>query len=94
MRGLLKSVRDGEPFTARNLVRLRALGVVILLGVPLATFLSSICASEAADSAGLAGTGARLSIPGGAFVAGLLAFVLAEVFAAGLRLRDDLEGTV
>ena len=94
LRALLASVRDGDPFTERNVTRLRALGFVILIGVPLATFVSSLCAGELATSAGLKGPGTVLSLPGNAFLGGLALFVLAEVFAAGVRLRDDLEGTV
>jgi hypothetical protein len=70
------------------------LGVMILVGVPLATLVSSWCASELATSAGLPSAGARLAIPGGPFVGGIGVLVLAEVLAAGVRLRDDLEGTV
>jgi hypothetical protein len=32
--------------------------------------------------------------PVGAFVAGLFVFVLAEVFAYGVRLREDVEATI
>lgn len=94
LRGLLVSVRDGVPFTETNVRRLRALGLIILVGVPLATLFSSWCASELAATAHLPSKGLQLSMPGGAFVGGLGVFVLAEVFAAGVRLRDDLEGTV
>jgi hypothetical protein len=34
------------------------------------------------------------SLPGNLLLAGLGAFILAEVFAQGLRMREDLEGTV
>jgi hypothetical protein len=91
---LLQSVRDGDPFTSTNVRRLRALAIVILLGVPLATFVSSWCEGELATSAGLRSAGTQLTMPGEAFVGGVGVFVLAEVFAAGVRLRDDLEGTV
>jgi hypothetical protein len=94
VRGLLVSVRKGDPFTPRNVVRLRALGLTVLVGVPLAMLLSSICASQAAEIAGLPTTGANFSLPGGALLGGLVALVLAEVFAKGLGLRHDLEGTV
>lgn len=93
VRGLLRSVRDGDPFTERNVGRLRALALVVLIGVPLAGFVGSSFGSELAVSAGLEGT-VHLGIPPGAFLGGLGAFVLGEVFAAGVRLRDDLEGTV
>ena len=94
LRGLLRSVRDGDPFTEANVRRLRTLALVVLIGVPLAGFLGSIFAGELATSAGLASRGTQLILPGTAFLGGLATFVLAEVFTAGVRLRDDLEGTV
>jgi hypothetical protein len=94
LRRLLVSVRDGDPFTEGNVRRLRALGLLILAGVPIASLIASWCASELAATAHLPSAGVALSMPGGVVVGGLGAFVLAEVFAAGVRLRDDLEGTV
>jgi hypothetical protein len=94
LRRLLRSVRDGDPFTATNVQRLRILGALILVGVPVVTLFSSWCASELATSTGLTGAGIQISIPGGGFIAGVGVFALAEVFAAGVRLQDDLEGTI
>jgi hypothetical protein len=92
--GLLRSVRDGDPFIPRNVKRLRALGVIVLVGVPVATFARALFESALATSVDLPSRGADVSIPGNAILGGLAIFVLAEVFAAGVRLRDDLEGTV
>ena len=94
LRGLLLSLRDGDPFTQANVKRLRALAVLVLVGIPAAALVGSVFASALANSAGLDGGGTQLSLPGNALIAGLAAFVLAEVFAAGVRLREDLEGTV
>ncbi|MBA3652840.1 MAG: DUF2975 domain-containing protein [Actinobacteria bacterium] len=94
LRGLLVSVREGDPFNEHNVNRLRTLAVVVLAGVPLAAFVSSVFAGELADSAGLKGAGTHVPFPGNAVVGGLALFVLAEVFAAGVRLRADLDGTV
>lgn len=94
LRRLLVSERDGAPFTEANVGRLRALGLVVLGGFPLATLAASWCASELADTARLPSAGIHLSLPGGVFIGGIGVFVLAEVFAAGVHLRDDLEGTV
>lgn len=94
LRGVLRSVRDGDPFTATNVRRLRALALVILIGVPLAMFVGSLLASELATSAGLDSAGARLTMPGNAVLGGLAILVISEVFAEGVRLRDDLEGTI
>lgn len=94
LRELLTSVRDGDPFTQKNVSRLRSLALVLLIGVPLAGYLGSLFAGELAATAGLDSPGLRLSLPGNALLGGLAVFVLAEVFAAGVRLREDLEGTV
>lgn len=94
LRGVLKSVRDGDPFIEANVRRLRALAFVVLIGVPTATFLESVCNSELADSVGLPTGGVEISMPSAALLGGLALLVLAEVFTSGVRLRDDLEGTV
>jgi hypothetical protein len=94
LRGLLRSVRDRDPFTVVNVKRLRTLALVVLIGVPVAGFVSSLFASELASSADLQNAGVQLSVPGTALLGGLALLVLSEVFASGVRLRDDLEGTV
>ena len=94
LRALLRTVRDGDAFSEKNVGRLRALALLVLIGVPLASFVASIFAGELATSAGLVGPGTELALPGTALLGGLSILVLAEVFAAGLRLRTDLEGTV
>ena len=94
VRRLLRSVRDGDPFTGTNVRRLRSLALVVLIGVPLAIFVSSIFAGSLARSAGLPSSGTEITMPGAALLGGLALFVLAEVFRGGLRMRDDLEGTV
>ena len=94
VRSLLRSVRDRDPFTEMNVRRLRVLALVVLIGVPVAIFVSSIFAGALARSAGLHSSGTQITISGPALLGGLALFVLAEVFAAGVRMRDDLEGTV
>jgi hypothetical protein len=94
LRGVLSSVRDRDPFDADNVRRLRRLGFLVLVGVPIATTMASYFQSELADRAGYDGRGLVLSVPGGAFLAGLALLALAEVFATGVRMRVDLEGTV
>ena len=94
VRGLLRSVRAGDPFAEVNVTRLRGLAALLLVAVPVAVFLGSIFGGELASSAGLTHPGTTVSIPGGAFLAGLAVLVLAEIFAVGVRLRSDLEGTV
>jgi hypothetical protein len=94
LRQLLQSVRAGDPFTAANVGRLRTLALIVLAGVPIAIFLSSSIENAMADSLGVPGTSVSITMPFGAFAGGLGALVLAEVFAAGVRLREDVEGTI
>jgi DUF2975 family protein len=94
MRNLLLSVRRGDPFIAENVRRLRTIGFVLILGFPIATFVTSLLESWLADTSDV-GVSGPLSIDiGPALVAGLGVFVLAEVFAHGARLREDVQGTV
>jgi hypothetical protein len=98
LRGFLRSVLDGDPFGARNVQRLRGIGFLLVLGAPLVQLLnhalrmSLFNALPPYPSIDLGSEG--LSIPGNALLAGLGAFILAEVFAYGLRLREDVEATI
>jgi hypothetical protein len=98
VRGLLRSVRAGDAFTPANVRRLRSIGFALVFGVP-AVALMSIGLERALmeTTAGFPALdlgGAGFSFPGTALLAGGGVFVLAEVFAHGVRLRDDVEGTV
>ena len=95
--GLLRSARHGDPFTDANIWRLRQFGWLLLLGWPLVAyltmalkeFLAMTWASPTDQTEGL------FAPPiGGALIFGLAVLVLAEVFAHGLRLREDVDGTI
>jgi hypothetical protein len=95
LRGLLRSARQGDPFTTANVGRLRQFGWLLLLGWPLVHYvtreLKQALASTlpANDTSGLY----ALDILG-VLLFGLAILALAEVFAHGLRLREDVEGTI
>jgi hypothetical protein len=93
--GLLRSARQGDPFTIANVWRLRQFGWLLLLGWPLVAYLT-MALKEALASTLPANETAGLFAPpiGGALLFGLAVLVLAEVFAHGLRLREDVEGTI
>jgi Protein of unknown function (DUF2975) len=95
VRRLLLSVGKGDPFTAANVRRLRSMGFLLLVGLPLANGLSQVLDARLAETspAGRLGTIFNLELGPGPLVA-LGVFVLAEVFAHGARLREDVEGTV
>jgi hypothetical protein len=88
---MVGTVRAGDPFVAANADRLqtiaRALLGLQLLGLAIGTIARAV--STAAHPLHI---DAGVSING--WLAVLLMFLLARVFAEGTRMRDDLEGTV
>lgn len=97
LRQLVRSVRDRDPFTAANTRRLRVLGLVLifwhLIGHYLATGISEwIITTRGPDIPTL--TADVGPFPLGGIFAGLCLLVLAEVFAHGIRLREDVEATI
>ncbi len=98
MRGFLQSVASGDPFGARNVRRLRTLGFLLVVGAPIvevvnyslreALFVSIPPVPE--FNIGIAGP----MLPLAALLGGLATFILAEVFAFGMRLREDAEATI
>jgi hypothetical protein len=98
LRGFLRSVLDGDPFGERNVQRLRGLGLLLAAGAPLVALVNSALRNALFDelpahpSLDLGSAG--FSLPLGAILGGLGAFILAEVFAYGGRLREDVEATI
>jgi hypothetical protein len=98
LRGLARSVRKGDPFDAANVQRLRGIGSLLAFGGLLVEIINSSIRTqlwEALPPGRFGDIGTEgFSLPGNMLLAGLGAFILAEVFAQGLRMREDLEGTV
>jgi hypothetical protein len=98
LQGFARSVVHGAPFGARNVERLRRIGFLLVLGGPVVALLNSALRtslySELPPVRGTDLAVAGFSLPGGAMLGGLGAFILAEVFAYGTRLREDVEATV
>ena len=94
LRALLRSVDAGDAFTVRNVQRLRTLAVVLLIGVPIATFVGSIFEGQLSQTAHLSSPGTTIAVPSAVVLGGLALLVLAQVFADGLRLREDVAGTI
>ena len=93
--GLLRSARHGDPFTGANIRRLRQFGWLLLLGWPLVAYLTMALKELLAMTLPANDTEGLFAPPvGGALIFGLAVLVLAEVFAHGLRLREDVEGTI
>jgi hypothetical protein len=98
LRGIVRSVRLCEPFGEGTVRRLRSIAGVLLVGAPVVEAINEGLRTELFDRLSAAqqtgfGT-AGYTIPGTLLLAGVCALILAEVFAHGLRLREDVEGTV
>ncbi len=97
LHGLAFSVTVGDPFGAANVRRLRRLGYLCILGalaveVVNANLRKVLVETSLNEEFGIGITG--FEFPGNALLVGLAALVLAEVFAHGVRLREDVEATI
>ena len=97
-----RTAAKGDPFRRSNVTRLRWLGAIFLLGFPLATFVERVlrrvvllrrCVDGWTAPAGGIATGFPL-LSGPAIMAAVCLFALAEVFAYGARLREDVDATI
>jgi hypothetical protein len=88
---IVETVREGEPFVAANASRLQAIAWA-LFALQLASLVIGAIAKAVSTPAHPVHLDAGFSING--WLAVLLTFLLARVFAEGTRMRDDLEGTV
>ena len=88
---MVRTVRVGDPFVATNAMRLQTIAWVLLglqvigLAIGIIGKLVSSPAHEVHLDAGFSPSG---------WLAVMLSFVLARVFAEGTLMRDDLDGTV
>jgi hypothetical protein len=88
---MVETVRTGDPFVAANAQRLHAIAWALLSLQMLSITISAI--NEAISTpAHPVHLSAGFSISG--WLAVLLTFLLARVFAAGTLMREELEGTV
>ncbi|HLA11931.1 MAG TPA: DUF2975 domain-containing protein [Pyrinomonadaceae bacterium] len=88
---IVKTVRAGDPFVAANASRLQAIAWA-LLALNLLSIVIGAITETVSTPAHPVHLDAGFSIDG--WLAVLLTFLLARVFAEGARMRDDLEGTV
>jgi hypothetical protein len=98
LRGLTRSAKEGDPFAVENVKRLRGLGFALAFAAPVATAFANWARSALVRT--LPTDAARhltmpaYSIPFELIFAGMGAFILAAVFAYGVRLREDVQATV
>ena len=88
---IVETVRTGDPFVAANAPRLQAIAWS-LLGLQLFSLVIGAIAKTVSTPAHPVHLDAGFSING--WLAVLLTFLLARVFAEGAAMREDLEGTV
>jgi hypothetical protein len=88
---IVKTVRSGDPFVTANAERLQAIAWVLVALQLLSLAIAAVGKMVATPTFPIH-LDAGLSVSG--WLAVLLAFVLARVFAEGARMRDELEGTV
>ena len=88
---IVETVRKGDPFVAANANRLQAIAWVLLALQLLSLVIGGI-------GKAISTPGHPLHLDAGFSVSGwlavLLTFILARVFAEGALMREDLEGTV
>jgi Protein of unknown function (DUF2975) len=88
---IVETVRAGDPFVAANASRLRAIAWA-LLALQLLSLVIGAIGKAVSTPAHPLHLDAGFSING--WLAVLLTFLLARVFAEGTLMREDLEGTV
>ena len=88
---MVETVRSGDPFVVANAQRLRVIAWV-LFTLQLLSIIIGAIAKAVSSPAHPLHLNAGFSING--WLAVLLTFLLARVFAAGAVMREDLEGTV
>ena len=88
---IVQTVRAGDPFVAANASRLQAIAWVLLALNVLSIVIGTIAKTVSTPAHPLH-IDAGFSING--WLAVLLTFLLARVFAEGAHMREDLEGTV
>jgi len=88
---MVETVRAGDPFVASNAERLRAIAWT-LLALQLLSIVIGAIGKAVSTPAHPVHLDAGFSING--WLAVLLTFLLARVFAEGTLMRDDLDGTV
>ena len=88
---IVGTVRSGDPFVAANAQRLRAIAWT-LLALQLLSLVVGAIAKSVSPAAHPLHIDAGFSING--WLAVLLTFLLASVFAEGAVMREELEGTV
>jgi uncharacterized membrane protein len=87
----VETVRAGDPFVAANAYRLHAIAW-LLLALQLISIVIAVIGKTISTAEHPFHLDAGFSVNG--WLAVVLTFVLARVFAEGTLMREDLEGTI
>lgn len=93
LRRIVRTAGEGHPFSSANVRRLNVLGVLLIVGDPIGAYLIQFFSGMFVDELGLSTT-IGWSILSAYQLVGIFMLVIAQVFAHGVRLREDVEGTV
>ena len=93
------SIKRGDPFQQANVRRLRWIGILLLVGYPLAVVFDGFFTNWffSNENSPVLAPGMVIGFPIfslGAILGGVCMLVLAEVFRYGVGLREDVEATV
>lgn len=88
----LRDLGAGAPFAPANVTRLRVVALLLVVVPLLAELVYALARAMIMDAAG--GEGFLMTFTPGWLVAGLLVAAVAQAFAAGTRLQDDVDGLV
>ncbi|MCP3756617.1 DUF2975 domain-containing protein [Streptomyces sp. TBY4] len=92
---LLDAVVSQGPFTDKVARRLTVLGWFVTIGTPLAGLVVGWSQSWLVDSmVPMGGSGVSVSGPQALILAGLAAVIMGKIMREGVRMREDLEGTI
>lgn len=92
---LLKAVLRQGPFTDAASRRLSVLGWFVAVGTPLAGLVVGWSRSWlVASMAPVTGSGPTITGPQALVLAGLAAVIMGKIMREGVRMREDLEGTI
>lgn len=92
---LLNAVVQLGPFTDAVARRLSFLGWFVTVGTPVAGFVAGWSESWLVDSmVPMGGSGVTVSGPQVLILAGLAAVIMGKIMREGVRMREDLEGTI
>ena len=93
--GIVRALRDGDPFTPGSARRLTLLALLLGVGAPLVQVVADLTRTSLLSRVEAApGLPVQFTLPLWPLLAALLVAFLAEVFARGSALRAEVEGLV